>query len=76
MQGKYLGEDTHKLALQNQHKAFTLVHRRVKATKKKQAMHANKNAKLVDYKVGMRCTTDVTSVAANYKGSGNPIIES
>ena len=49
---KYLGEDVHKIALEQQHKAFTLVHKYLKRSKKRQAKYANKNAKPVDYKVG------------------------
>ena len=32
---RYVGEDMHKIALQQQHKAFTLVHRHMKGSKKK-----------------------------------------
>ncbi|KAK7088948.1 hypothetical protein V1264_024660 [Littorina saxatilis] len=49
---KYAGEEHHRIALQEQHKAFTLVHKRLKKAKKRQANYAHKNSKPVEIKVG------------------------
>ena len=38
---RYLGEDPHKVALEQQHKAFTAVHRILKRSKQRQAKYAN-----------------------------------
>ncbi|XP_062587953.1 superoxide-generating NADPH oxidase heavy chain subunit C-like [Saccostrea cucullata] len=47
-----MGEDPHKIALEQQHKAFTLVHRILKRSKRRQAKYANKNTKDVEFKIG------------------------
>ena len=49
---KYHGEEPHKIALEQQHKAFTLVHKYLTRSKKRQAKYANKHAKNVEYNVG------------------------
>lgn len=49
---KYHGEDPHKIALEQQHKAFTLVHKYLTRSKKRQAKYANKHTKNVEYNVG------------------------
>ncbi|KAK3097609.1 hypothetical protein FSP39_011373 [Pinctada imbricata] len=49
---RYVGEDQHKVALQQQHKAFTLVHRNMKEAKKKQKKYADKNCKEENFQVG------------------------
>ncbi|CAC5412796.1 unnamed protein product [Mytilus coruscus] len=49
---KYYGEEEHKIALQEQHKSFVLVHKHLKRAKKRQAKYANKNAKEVKLEVG------------------------
>ena len=49
---KYLGEDTHQIALEQQHKSFLLVHKNLKQAKKRQAYYANKNAKDVKFAIG------------------------
>ena len=43
---KYHGEEPHKIALEQQHKAFTLVHKYLTRSKKRQAKYANKHAKM------------------------------
>lgn len=40
---KYNGEEKHKLAHQEQHESFILVHEHLKRAKKRQAKYANKN---------------------------------
>lgn len=49
---KYHGEDPHKIALEQQHKAFTLVHKYLTRSKKRQAKYANRHTKNVEYNVG------------------------
>ncbi|MCG7876478.1 MAG: DDE-type integrase/transposase/recombinase [Candidatus Thiodiazotropha taylori] len=49
---KYQGEDMHQIALQEQHKAFMLVHGRLRKQQRKQAKYGNKNRKDVIYNVG------------------------
>ena len=49
---KYLGEDDHQIALQEQHKAFVHVRNHLKKAKKRQAKYADKKAKSVDFNVG------------------------
>lgn len=48
----YHGEDRHALALQEQHRAFTLVHRNFKRAQDRQKKYADKKAKEVCYDVG------------------------
>ncbi|VDI00604.1 Hypothetical predicted protein, partial [Mytilus galloprovincialis] len=49
---KYNGEEYHKIALQQQHKSFMLVHKTMKKSKQKQAKYANKNSKDIKFEVG------------------------
>jgi len=49
---KYQGEEPHKIALEQQHKAFLLVHQNRSRAKKRRNEYANKNAKEVDFHVG------------------------
>ena len=49
---KYMGEDMHQIALEQQHKAFTLVHKHLRRSKKRQAKYANKHAQNIEYNVG------------------------
>jgi hypothetical protein len=49
---RYLGEDPHKIAIEQQHKTFTMVQRILKRSKKRQAKYANRNAVDIDLKVG------------------------
>ena len=49
---RYVGEDIHKIALQQQHKSFTLVHRRMKEAKRKQKEYADKNSKEENFQIG------------------------
>lgn len=49
---RYLGEDPHRIALEQQHKAFTTVHRILRRSKKRQAKYANRTAVDIDLKVG------------------------
>ena len=49
---KYQGEDLHKIALQRQHKVFTMVHRHMKKAKKSQAKYANKNRQDINFGIG------------------------
>ena len=49
---KYQGEDLHQISLQEQHKAFMLVHSRFKKQKCWQAKYANKNCTDIQFKVG------------------------
>ncbi len=48
---KYQGEDSHQIALQEQHKSFTLVRRHLKKAKKRQAQYANKGTKSIEFQV-------------------------
>ncbi|MCG7879415.1 MAG: RNase H-like domain-containing protein, partial [Candidatus Thiodiazotropha endolucinida] len=49
---KYLGEDFHEVALQEQHRAFVHVRNYLQQAKKRQAKYADKNTKEVELKVG------------------------
>ena len=49
---KYLGEDFHQIALEEQNRAFVYVRNYLKKAKKRQAKYADKNAKEVELKVG------------------------
>jgi hypothetical protein len=48
---RYMGEDLHQIALQEQHKAFLLVHKNLKESKKKQKRLADRNSKDEHFKV-------------------------
>ena len=49
---KYVGENSHKIALEQQHKSFVLVHKYLKRAKRRQAKYANKKAEEVQLEVG------------------------
>ena len=49
---KYVGKEQHKIALQQQHKLFTLVHNHMERAKKRQAKYADRGSKPVDFQVG------------------------
>jgi transposase InsO family protein len=49
---RYMGEDQHQIALQEQHKAFVRVHRNMKAAKKRQKEIADRHSKEVRFEVG------------------------
>lgn len=49
---KYVGEEQHKIALQQQHELFTLVHNHMKRAKKRQARYADRGSKRVDFQIG------------------------
>ncbi|MCG7879465.1 MAG: DDE-type integrase/transposase/recombinase, partial [Candidatus Thiodiazotropha endolucinida] len=49
---RFEGEDLHKIALQQQHKSFVLVHRNLKRAKKRQAKYANRNTHEVQLEIG------------------------
>ena len=49
---KYQGEDMHKISLQEQHKAFMLVNKRLRKQQRKQERNQSKNRKDVQYQVG------------------------
>ena len=47
---KYLGEDFHQMALQEQHKSFVHVRNHLKKAKKRQAKYANKGFRQLNFK--------------------------
>jgi hypothetical protein len=49
---RYTGEDQHQIILQEQHKAFLLVHRNMKLSKEKQKEQADKKSEDVQLQVG------------------------
>ena len=49
---KYLGEEMHKIALQEQHKSFVAVRNNLKSAKKRQAKYADKGTKNVEFEIG------------------------
>jgi hypothetical protein len=49
---RYMGEDQYQIALQQQHKAFVLVHRNMKAAKGKQKRYADRHSKEEHFQVG------------------------
>ena len=48
---KYQREELHHLALQEQHKSFTLVRKHLKKAKKRQAKYADKGTKKIEFQV-------------------------
>ena len=48
----YLGEEPHKIGVQQQQKSFILVHNHLKKAKKRQAKYADRNAKYTEFQVG------------------------
>ena len=48
---KYQGEELHQIALQEQHKSFTLVRKHLKKAKKTQAKYADRGTKEIEFKV-------------------------
>ena len=48
---KYQGEKLHQIALQEQHKSFTLVRKRLKKAKKTQAKYADRGTKKIEFQV-------------------------
>ena len=49
---KYLGEESHQIALQEQHKSFVAVRNHLKKAKKRQAKYADKGTNMIEFKVG------------------------
>ncbi|XP_067655940.1 uncharacterized protein [Haliotis asinina] len=49
---KYTGEEEHKIALQQQHKSFILVHRNMRKAKRRQAKYANRYSSPNTIKIG------------------------
>ena len=49
---KYMGDEPHQVALEEQHKAFVRVHRIMKRSKQRQAKYANRNAVDIEFKIG------------------------
>ena len=49
---KYVGEDYHQIALQEQHKAFVTVRSNLRKAKKRQAKYADRGTKAVAFQVG------------------------
>ncbi|XP_060071985.1 uncharacterized protein LOC132551825 [Ylistrum balloti] len=49
---KYVGEELHQIALEQQHKSFMLVHKNLKRAKQRQERYANRHTKPVEFKVG------------------------
>ena len=47
-----MGEEPHKLGLEQQHNSFVLVHRHLERAKKRQAKYADRNSKYTDFQVG------------------------
>ena len=51
---KYVGEEYHQIALQEQHKSFVTVRNHLRKAKKRQEKYADKGTKEIDYKVGVQ----------------------
>lgn len=49
---RYMGEDPHQMALEQQHKAYTMAHRNMVKARKRQAKYANRNTKRVEFRLG------------------------
>ncbi|CAC5423266.1 unnamed protein product [Mytilus coruscus] len=49
---KYVGEDPHKILLEQQHKSFVLVHRNLTKSKEKQKQNADKNRQEINLEIG------------------------
>ena len=72
---KYMGEEPHKLHLEQQYKSFVLFHRHLKRTKKRQAKYADRNSKHTNFQVGEPYMLSNNSKKANFKEGGNHTIE-
>ena len=49
---KYVGEEMHQIALQEQHKCFVAVRNHLRKAKKRQAKYSDRGTKTVEFKVG------------------------
>lgn len=49
---RYTGEEFHKIALEQIHRPFLMVHKNLQKAKQKQSKYADKNSQDVDFKVG------------------------
>ena len=49
---KYLGEEPHKIAIEQQHKSFIMVHQNLNRAKKRQAKYADRNSQYTEFQVG------------------------
>ena len=49
---KYVGEDYHQIALQEQHKEFVTVRSNLRKAKERQANYADRGTKVVEFQVG------------------------
>jgi len=49
---KYVGTEPYKIAIQEQHRAFLLAHKRIRKAQKKRAHYANKHTKEVEFFIG------------------------
>ena len=50
---KYVSEEYHLIALQEQHKSFVTVRNHLRKAKKRQAKYADRGTKEIEYKVGI-----------------------
>ncbi|OOY67330.1 RNase H-like domain-containing protein, partial [Solemya velum gill symbiont] len=49
---RYMGEELHKVALQEQHKSFIWVHKHLKEVKQKQKEYSDRNSKEIQFQIG------------------------
>ena len=49
---RYVGEEMHQIALQEQHKYFVVVRNHLRKAKKRQAKYADRGTKTIEFKVG------------------------
>ena len=49
---RYVGEEMHQIALQEQHKSFVAVRNHLRKAKKRQAKYADRGTKTIEFKVG------------------------
>lgn len=69
---KYAGEDLHQIALENQHKAFTIAQRIMKQSKRRQARYADmKRGKTKELKSEIQFSTLTINAKANFRTNGN-----
>ena len=47
-----MGEEPHKIAIEQQHKSFIMVHQNLKRAKKRQVKYADRNSQYTEFQVG------------------------
>ena len=67
---KYLGEEPHKIAIEQQHKSFIMVHQNLKRAKKRQAKYADGKVSTLNSKLEILYISNNKSAKASYREDG------